>query len=85
MGGANLRKLEGGVKILNFQRPLKLAPVYRDSKENPQFGRQKTKSSRDNFWGEFPPPSRVQYVLTPPPYPGLRETAIFKNLLIGLS
>ena len=31
-----------------------------------QFGGQKSKSSRGNFWGEFPPPSSVRYVLNPP-------------------
>ena len=33
-GGSNLLKLEGGMKILNFQGPLKLTPSYRDSIEN---------------------------------------------------
>ena len=55
-GGSNLRKLEGGVKILNFQGPLKLTPFYRDSIENRQFRGQKSKFSRGNFRGEFPPP-----------------------------
>ena len=71
-GGSNLRKIRGVVKILNFEGPLKLTPFYRDSIENRQFGGQKSKSSRGNFRGEFPPPpSSVRYVLTPP-YPGLR-------------
>ena len=56
-GGSNLRNLEGGgVKILNLQGPLKLTPFYRDSIEDCQFGGEKSKSSRGNFRGEFPPP-----------------------------
>ena len=37
-GGSNLRKLEGGVKILIFGGSLNLTSFYRDSIENPQFG-----------------------------------------------
>ena len=66
IGGSNLRKLEGGVKILNFRGSPSLALFYRDSTENPQLGGQKSKLSKDNFRGEFPPPSSVRYVLTPP-------------------
>ena len=55
----------GGVKILNFQGPLKLTPFYRDSIETRQFGGQKSKSSRGNFRASSPP-SSVRYVLTPP-------------------
>ena len=44
----------GGLKISNFQGPLKLTPFYRDSRETPQFGGQEPKLSRGNFWGEFP-------------------------------
>ena len=55
--GSNLRKLEGGgVEILDFQRPLKLTPFYRDSIENCQFVGQNSKSSRGNFRCESPPP-----------------------------
>ena len=64
-GGSNLQKLEGRVKILNFQGPLKLTPCYRDSIKIHQFGCQKSKSSRANFRGESPP-SSFRYVLTPP-------------------
>ena len=54
------------MKILNFQGSLHLTPgpFYRDSIENPQFGGQKSKLSKDNFRGEFPP-SNARYVLTP--------------------
>ena len=55
-GGVKPPKIRGGVKILNFQGPLKLTPFYRTSKENCQFGGQKSKSSRGNFRGELPPP-----------------------------
>ena len=52
-GGSNLR---GGE---HFEFPgqglLKLTPFCRDSLENRQFGAQKSKSSRGNFQGEFPP------------------------------
>ena len=55
------------MKILNFQGPLKLTPFYRDSIENRQFRGQKSKFSRGNFRGEFPPPPpSVRYVLTLP-------------------
>ena len=66
IGGVKSLKIRGGVKILNFQGTLKLTPFYRDSIENRQFGVQKSKSSRGNFRGDFPPPSSVRYVLTPP-------------------
>ena len=55
-GGVKSPKIRGGVKILNFRGSLNLAPFYRDSIENPQFGGQKFKLSKDNFRGEFPPP-----------------------------
>ena len=55
IGGVKSPKIRGGVKILNFQGPLKLTPFYRDSIESPKFGGQKSKSSRGNFRGEFPP------------------------------
>ena len=55
------------MKILNFRGSLNLTPFYRDSIENPQFGSQKSKLSKDNFRGEFTPPSSVRHVLTPPP------------------
>ena len=64
--GVKSPKIRGRVKILNFQGPLKLTPFYRDSIENRQFRGQKSKFSRGNFRGEFPPPSSVPYVLTPP-------------------
>ena len=54
-----------------FRGSRNLTLFYRDSKENPQFGGQKSKLCKDNFRGEFPPPSSVR-VLTPP-YPGLRK------------
>ena len=57
----------GGVKILSFRGSRNLTLFYRDSVENPQFGGQKSKLSKDNFRGEFPPP--------PLPYPGLRKIA----------
>ena len=66
IGGVKSPKIRGGVKISNFQGPLKLTPFYRVSIENRQFGGQKSKFSRGNFRGEFPPPSSVRYVLTPP-------------------
>ena len=65
-GGVKSPKIRGGVKIFNFRGSLNLTPFYRDSIENPQFGGQKSKLSKDNFRGEFPPPSSVRYVLTPP-------------------
>ena len=55
IGGIKSPKIRGGVKILSFQGPLKLTPVYRDSIENRHFGDQKSKSSRGSFWGESPP------------------------------
>ena len=63
--GVKSLKIRGGVKIFNFQGPLKLTPFYRDSKENRKFRGQKSKFSRGNFRGEFTPPSSVRYVLTP--------------------
>ena len=66
IGGVKSPKIRGGVKILNFGGSLNLTPVYRDSIENPQFGGQNCKLSKDNFRGEFPPASSVRYVLTPP-------------------
>ena len=56
MGGVKSPKIRGGGEILNFRGPLKLTPFYIDSIENRQFGGQKSKSSRGNFRGEFPPP-----------------------------
>ena len=57
-GGANLRKLGGGgLRILNFRGSLNLTLFYTDSTNDPQFGGQKSKLSKDNFRGEFPPPS----------------------------
>ena len=53
--GSNLRKLEGGGN-LNFPRPLKFTPVYRDSIENRQFAGQKSKTSRGDFRAYSPPP-----------------------------
>ena len=53
----------------------KLTPFYRDSKENRQFGGQKSKSSMGNFRGDFPPP--LAFGTFWPPHPGLwkmRET-----------
>ena len=50
-GGSNLRKLEGGGN-LEFSN---LTPFYWDSSENHQFGGQKSKLSKNNFRGEFPP------------------------------
>ena len=64
--GVKSPKIRGGVKILNFQGPLKLTSFYRDSIENRQFGGQKSKSSRGNFRGEFPPPLAFGTFLTPP-------------------
>ena len=55
IGGVKSSKIRGGVKILNFQGPLNLTLSYRDSIENRQFGGQKSKFSRGNFRGEFPP------------------------------
>ena len=56
IGGGKSPKIRGGVKILNFGGSLNLALFYRDSTENPQFGGQTSKLSKDNFRGEFPPP-----------------------------
>ena len=56
IGGVKSPKIRGGVKILNFQGPLSMTLFYRDSLENRQFGGQKSKFSRGNSWGEFPPP-----------------------------
>ena len=62
--GVKSPKIRGGVKILNFQGPPKLTAFYKDPIEYSQFGGQKSKSSRGNFRGEFPP-SSFRYVLTP--------------------
>ena len=56
IGGVKSPKIRGGVKILNFQGPRNLTLFYRDSIENRQFRGQKSKFSRGNFRGEFPPP-----------------------------
>ena len=56
IGGVKSPKIRGGVKILNFQGPLNLTLFYRDSIDIRQFGGQKSKFSRGNFRGEFPPP-----------------------------
>ena len=61
----------GGWKILSFQGPLKVTPFYRNSIENRRFGGQMSKSSRSNF--------RVEFVLNPPPYPGLRHRTGFDH------
>ena len=53
-GGGKSPKIRGGVKILNFRGSRNLTLFYRDSIENPQFGGQKPKLSKDNFLGEFP-------------------------------
>ena len=37
--------------ILNVRGRLKMAALYRDSIENPQFGGQKSKLSKGNFLG----------------------------------
>ena len=58
-------KIRGGGENFEFPGAPEIDP-YRDSIENPQFGGQKSKSSGGNFRGEFPPPSSVRYVLTPP-------------------
>ena len=42
IGGVKSPKIRGGVKILNFEGPLKLTPFHRDSIENRQFGGQKS-------------------------------------------
>ena len=63
-GGVKSPKNRGGVKILNFEGPLKLTHFYRDSIENRQLGGQKSKPSRGNFRASSPP-SSVRYVLTP--------------------
>ena len=59
-GGVKSPKIRGGGENFEFSGP----PFYRDSIENRQFRGQKSKSSRGNFRGEFPP-SSVRYVLTP--------------------
>ena len=51
MGGVKSPKIRG-VKILNFQGPLKLTPFYRDSTENCQFGGQSTAKFKSEF-GSF--------------------------------
>ena len=63
--GVKSPKIREGVKILDFRGSLTLTLFYRDSIENPQFGSQKSKLSKDNFRAEFTP-SSVRYVLTPP-------------------
>ena len=55
-GGVKSPKIRGGVKIFKIFGALILTPSYRDSRENPQFGGRKYKSSRGNFRGEFPAP-----------------------------
>ena len=70
IGGVKSPKIRGGVKIFKFRGSRNLTLFCRDSIENPQFGGQKSKLSKEDFRGEFPPPSSVRYVLTPP-YPGL--------------
>ena len=52
---SNLRKLEGGVKILNFQGPLKLTTFYRDSIENHQLGGSKVQVFEGQLSGQVPP------------------------------
>ena len=54
IGGVKSPKIRG-VKILNFRGSRNLTLFYRNSKETPQFGSQKSKLSKDNFRGEFPP------------------------------
>ena len=54
MTGIGAPKVRGGGKNLKFPG----APE--------RFGGQKSKSSRCDFRGEFPPPSNVRYVFTPP-------------------
>ena len=66
-GGVKSPETRGGVKISNFQQPLKLTPFYRDSIENRQFGGVKSPSLRGATFGLSSPPSSVRYVLTPPP------------------
>ena len=61
IGGVKSPKIRGGVTILNFQGPLTLTPFYRDSIENCHFGGQKSKPSRGNFRGEFPPLERADH------------------------
>ena len=56
IGGVKSPKIRGGVKILKFWGSRNLTLFYRDSIENPQFGGQKSKLSKENFRGEFPPP-----------------------------
>ena len=64
--GVKSPKIRGGVKILNFRGPLNLTLFYRDSIENPQFGSQKSKLSKDNFRGELPPPPLAFGTFWPP-------------------
>ena len=69
MGGSNLsRKLEGGGENFEFPGAPEIRPLSTEIPlENRQFGGQKSRSSRRNFRGEFPPPlSGDRYVLTPP-------------------
>ena len=54
-GGSNLRKLEGG-ENLEFTAAPDIDPFYRDSKENRQFGAQKSKSLWGQVSGRVPPP-----------------------------
>ena len=65
-GGGQISEIRGGVKTGNFQGSRDLTPFYNDSIETPYFGGQKSKLSRENFRGEFPPstPSCVWCVLT---------------------
>ena len=54
-GGGQISEIRGGVKTGNFQGSRDLTPFYNDSIEAPYFGGQKSKLSRENFRGEFPP------------------------------
>ena len=64
-GGQISENKGGGVKILNFQGPLKLAPQR--FIEDRQFGGQKSKVSRGNFRGEFPLPPLTLSTFCPYP------------------
>ena len=55
IGGFKSPKIRGGGENVEFPRAPEIDPFYIDSIENRQVGGQKSKSSRGNFRGEFPP------------------------------
>ena len=54
--GVKSPKMRGGVKLLSFGGSLNLYLLYRDSRENPQFGGQSPSFPRQ-LLGRVPPPT----------------------------